>query len=104
MHSPQLDGGEDQLAGGMFIGLIGLRILKCSATADCTIDLRCWSSSAVVSTVFVLSHAEVVYFCISAATCCDTSIEICLDLLGLLGAWGFFATAGLCASGLFCCH
>ena len=85
MCSPQLAGGEDQLAGGMLIGLVGLWILKCSAIADCTIDLRCWLSSAVgVSTVFVLSHADVVYFFIMAATCCDTSIDIYLDLVGLL--------------------
>ena len=60
-RSPDLAGGKDQLVGGILSGLVGLQILKCSATADCTIDLRFWSSSAVeVSTVCGLSHGDVV--------------------------------------------
>ena len=39
--SPQLAGGKDQLASGLLSSLVSLWILKCSATADCTIDLRC---------------------------------------------------------------
>ena len=56
--------------------------------------------SLAMSTVFVLSTcADLVY---SAATCCDTIVEICLDLLGLPGTQGFLTYEGLCASGLFC--
>ena len=107
MAAFQLDGGEQLLASGGLISLAGLGwVANCLATADSTIDIRCCSSSAVaLSTVFVLLLcADLLYFCILAATCCDTSVEICLDLVGLPGTRGFSTYEGLCASGLFCRH
>ena len=40
-------------------------------------------------------------FCISAATCFETSVEICLDCVDLLVPRDFLVNDDLCASGLF---
>ena len=91
---------------------LGGRSRKVLGTADCTIAMRCCSSSAgAFSAVLALpTYADGLYFFISAATCCDTSIEICLDLTdppvmwGFLTCEGFLTCVGLCASGLSCRH
>ena len=85
---------------------------KCLETADCTITMRCFSSSAEAfpSVLALPMYADGLYFCISAATCCDTSIEICLDLTGppvmrgFLTCEGFLTCVSLCASGISCHH
>ena len=110
IESPQFDGNVYSLGSGFLIGGSGLGglggVAKCVAKVDCTIDMRCCSWAAVVlSAVFMLlTCVDLLYFCISAATCCDTSVEICLDLVDLPGTWGFLTYEGLCASSLVTTH
>ena len=62
----------------------------------------CLSSAAILSAMFVLpTCADGLYFFILAATCCATSAEICLDLVGPPVAQGFLTCECLCASGCF---
>ena len=112
MTSFQLDGGLE-LGSGLLIGLGCVdQAAKCLETADSTMAIR-WTSSSVeaLPSGFVLpACVDGLYFFILAATCCETSIEICLDLPGppvtraFLACGGFLACVGLCASGLFCHH
>ena len=87
MMAFQLDGGEE-----VSCGLGRLRgVAKCLATADCTTDIRyCSSFAAAFCAVSAVSMcADLFNFCISAATCLETSVEICLDCVDLLGTRGF---------------
>ena len=92
MASFQLGGGLE-LGGSLLIGLGWVvRAAKCLEMADCTMAIR-WSSSSAeaLPSVFVLpACVDGLYFFILAATCCDTSIEICLDLTGPPVKWGFW--------------
>ena len=91
---------------GCGLGRVIGAVVKCLATADCTTDIRyCSSFGAAFCAASVVSMcADLLSFCISAATCFETSVEICLDCDDLLGPWGFLVYEGLHASGLFCRH
>ena len=94
----QLDGvGLGRVVGG---------VAKCLAMVDCTTDIRyCSLFGADFCAVSVVSmFVDLLSFCISAATCFETSVEICLDCIDLSVPWGFLTYEGLCASGLFCHH
>ena len=103
MMAFQLDGGEEVSYG---LGRIGGGVEICLATADCTTDIRyCSSFAAAFCAVSVVpTCVDLLSFCISAATCFETSVEICLDHVDLSGPQGFLTYEGLCVSGLFCHH
>ena len=83
-------------------------VAKGLATAACTTDIRYCSlfcadleDGAVVA---VSTFMDWLNFCISAATCFETSVEICLDHVVLSVPRDFLVNNDLCASGLFCRH
>ena len=94
-----------QLDGVGLGGAVG-GVAKYLAMADCTTDIRYCSlfGADFCAVSVVLTSADLLSFCISAATCFETSVEICLDHVDLSVPWGFLIYEGLCASGLFCRH